>query len=259
MNIADIQLMKDEKRRIVEVTAYYYEMARILAKAGPDLMLVGDSGGRFLLGHESNNDVTLDEMILMARSVRRGAPQTFVIADMPFMSYQVSVEEGVRNAGRLMKETRADAVKLEGGAEFAPVVQRLVEVGIPVQAHMGLTPMASGMTGGARDGLSVAEDKLMQDALALQDAGAFSVILTGVTPEVATSITKALRIPTISGTGAGDNCDGDIAVVPGVLGWNANELERPRAKYGPVARTILDSATAYVDDVRSGRPVRAGR
>lgn len=259
VTVADIQRMKAEKRKIVMMTAYYYEMARAIDKAEPDMILVGDSGGRFLLGHEDNNDVTMDEMVIMTRSVCRGAKHALVVGDLPFMSYQVSVEDAVRNAGRLVKETRCDAVKPEGGAEIAPHVEAMVKFGIPVLAHMGLTPMTSAALGGMTGGAKLSEEKLWNDARALQAAGAFCVILTGIPPELAAAITQELRIPTISGFGAGDDCDGQIGVSPGTLGWTAEQIDNPRARYGPIAKAIYDAASGYIADVRTGKPVRAAR
>ena len=256
---ADVQRKKAEKQKIVVMTAYYYEMARAIDRAQPDMILVGDSGGRFLLGHEDNNDVTLDEMIIMTRAVVRGSQHALVIGDMPFMTYQVSVEGAVRNAGRLVKETRCNAVKPEGGAEIAPQVEAMVRMGIPVLAHMGLTPMTSAALGGMSSGAILPEERLRQDARALQDAGAFAVILTGISPELAKSITEELRIPTISGFGAGDDCDGDIGVSPGTLGWSADQIDNPRSRYGPVAKAIYESALQYVTDVRERKPTRSAR
>lgn len=259
VTVADIQRMKAEKKKIVVLTAYYYEMARCIDKAEPDMILVGDSGGRFLLGHEDNNDVTMDEMIIMTRSVCRGAQHALVIGDMPFMSYQISVEDAVRNAGRLVKESRCQAVKPEGGAEIAPHVEALVKMGIPVLAHMGLTPMTSAAIGGMTGGGIVPEQKLWNDARTLQEAGAFAVILTGISPQIAKEITDDLRIPTISGFGAGDDCDGDIGVSPGTLGWGVDQIDNPRAKYGPVAKAIYEAAAGYVGDVRARKPTRSAR
>lgn len=255
----DVQRMKAEKKKIVVMTAYYYEMARCIDKAQPDMILVGDSGGRFLLGHDDNNDVTLEEMVIMTRAVVRGTEHALVIGDMPFMTYQVSVEDAVRNAGRLVKETRCNAVKPEGGAEIAPHVAAMVQMGIPVLAHMGLTPMTSAAIGGMTGGANLAEEKLWKDARALQDAGAFAVILTGISPDLAKRITEDLRIPTISGFGAGDDCDGDIGVSPGTLGWTANQIDNPRSNYGPVAKAIYESALAYVNDVRARKRTRSAR
>jgi 3-methyl-2-oxobutanoate hydroxymethyltransferase len=182
-----------------------------------------------------------------------------IIGDMPFMTYQVSVEDAVRNAGRLVKETRCNAVKPEGGAEIAPHVEAMVRMGIPVLAHMGLTPMTSAALGGMSSGAILPEERLRQDARALQDAGAFAVILTGISPGLAKSITEELRIPTISGFGAGDDCDGDIGVSPGTLGWSADQIDNPRSRYGPVAKVIYESALQYVSDVRARKPTRSAR
>lgn len=259
VTVADIQRMKVEGRRIAMMTAYYFEMARAIDRAQPDMILVGDSGGRFLLGHEDLNDCTMEEMILMIRSVCRGAQHALVVGDLPFMAYQVSVEEAVRNAGRLVKETRCNAVKPEGGAEIAPAVEHMVRIGIPVLAHMGLTPMTSAALGGMTGGGKVAEEKVWADARALQEAGAFAVILTGISPELAGAITKELRIPTISGFGAGDACDGDIGVSPGTLGWTADQIDDPRARYGQISKTIYESARAYIDDVYAGKSTRGAR
>jgi 3-methyl-2-oxobutanoate hydroxymethyltransferase len=259
VTVADILQMKGDKKKIAVMTAYYYEMARVIDRAEPDMILVGDSGGGFLLGHQDNNDVTLDEMILMTRSVARGASHALVIGDLPFMTYQISVEDAVRNAGRLVKESRCDAVKLEGGQEFADVVKALVTIGIPVQAHMGRTPMTSAAVGGMQSDVVLDTDRLYEDARALQEAGAFSVILTGITPDVAFGITKELRVPTISGYGAGDDCDGDIGVSPGTLGWTAAALDRDNNRYGSVAKAIYDSASSYIQDVRDRKPTRSNR
>lgn len=259
VTVADVLRMKEEKRKVVIMTAYYYEMARAIDKAEPDMILVGDSGGRFLLGHADNNDVTLDEMILMTRSVCRGAQHALVVGDLPFMSYQVGVEDCLRNAGRLVKETRCDAVKPEGGEEIAPQVEALVKIGIPVLAHMGLTPMTSAAVGGYTSGAVLPEERVWRDARALQDAGAFSVILTGIPPKLAAEITQGLKIPTISGFGAGDECDGSIGVSPGTLGWTAEQIDNPRSRYGQVAKAIYEGAKGYVEAVRTGQSVRAGQ
>src|SRR5581483_9190366 len=168
VTVADVQRMKAEKKKIVVMTAYYYEMARAIDRAQPDMILVGDSGGRFLLGHEDNNDVTLEEMIIMTRAVVRGSEHALVIGDMPFMTYQVSVEDAVCDGGRLVKETRCNAVKAEGGAEIAPHIEAMVKMGIPVLAHMGLTPMTSAAIGGMTGGAKLAEEKLWDDARAIQ-------------------------------------------------------------------------------------------
>jgi 3-methyl-2-oxobutanoate hydroxymethyltransferase len=259
VTVADIQRMKVEGRKIAMMTAYYYEMARIIDRAEPDMILVGDSGGPFLLGHPDTEPTTMEEMILMTRSVSRGVQHALVVGDLPFMSYQVSVEEAVRNAGRLVKEARCDAVKPEGGAEIAEAVAHMTRIGIQVLGHMGLTPMTSAAFGGMTSGAKLAEDKVWADARALQEAGAFAIILTGITPELAGALTKELRIPTISGYGAGDACNGDIGVSPGTLGWTAEQIDNPRARYGQIAKTIYEGARAYIDDVHAGKSTRGPR
>jgi 3-methyl-2-oxobutanoate hydroxymethyltransferase len=255
VTVVDIQRMKQEKKKIVTMTAYDFQMARIIDKAGVDIILIGDSGGRYLLGHEDNNSVTMDEMVLMARCVSRGAKQALVVADMPFMSYQISREDALRNAGRLIQEAGAQAVKLEVGAAYAPTVEAVVKAGIPVMAHMGRTPMTT-IGSDYRSG-SADEAQVIRDAEALEAAGAFSLLLTGVSPELAEQITAKAKIPTIAGFGAGDCCDGQIGVTHGVVGFTLEELERPRAAYGPVAVSLFEAAERFTADVRSGKPVRS--
>ncbi|HEY3116582.1 MAG TPA: 3-methyl-2-oxobutanoate hydroxymethyltransferase [Chloroflexota bacterium] len=257
VTVADVQKKKADKQKIVMLTAYFYEMARAIDRAEPDMILVGDSGGRFLLGCEDNNDVTLDEMIIMTRAVVRGSEHALVVGDLPFMTYQISVEDAVRNAGRLVKETRCNAVKPEGGAEIAGQVEALVKTGIPVLAHMGVTPMTSAAIGGMTGGAELPEDRIWKDARTLQDAGAFAVILTGISPKLATEITQGLRIPTISGFGAGDDCDGDIGVSPGTLGFTAEQIDNPRSRYAQVSKAMYDGAKGYVEAVRSRQGTRA--
>src|SRR5919106_3142215 len=211
--VVDIQRMKQEKRKIVTMTAYDFQMARIIDKAGVDIILIGDSGGRYLLGHEDNNSVTMDEMVLMARCVSRGSKQALVVADMPFMSYQVSRENALRNAGRLIQQAGAQAVKLEVGADYAATVEAIVKAGIPVMAHMGLTPMATIGAANYRSGeINLQEETVWRDVDALVAAGSFSLLLTGVPPDLAKRITEKVKIPTIAGFGAGDACDGQIGV-----------------------------------------------
>ncbi len=252
IRIADIRRMKEVGKKVVLMTAYYYEMARAIDRAEPDAILVGDSGGRFLLGHLDNNDVTLDEMILMTRSVCWGT-HAVVIGDLPFMSYQVGVEDAIRSAGRLVKETRCDAVKLEGGAEFASVVEGLVRVGIPVLGHMGLTPMTASEVGGYAGGATLPDERVLNDARALEEAGAFAIILTGITPEQGKLVTQNVGVPTISGFGAGDDCDGFIGVSPGTLGWTADHIDNPRSRYPSISKAIYEESLAYIADARAGR------
>jgi len=258
--IPDLDRMKREKKKIVVMTAYDYQMARMIDRAEVDMILVGDSGGRNLLGHEDNNSVTLDEMVLMTRAVSRGTRRAMVIGDMPFMTYQVNKEEAVRNAGRLIQEGGAQAVKLEVGADYAPTVEAIVKAGIPVMAHMGLTPQTTMGTGGYRSGsLEIPEEKVWRDARSLQAAGAFSLLLTRVPPDLAKRITEEVSIPTISGFGSGDDCDGNIGVTHSTVGFSVDALDHPRAAYGPVAVAFFDAVKKFTDDVRSGKPVRSRR
>jgi len=260
VTIPDLDRMKREKKKIVVMTAYDYQMARMIDRAEVDMILVGDSGGRNLLGHEDNNAVTLDEMVLMTRSVSRGTRRAMVIGDMPFMTYQVNKEEAVRNAGRFIQEGGAQAVKLEVGADYAPTVEAIVKAGIPVMAHMGLTPQTTMGTGGYRSGsLEVPEEKVWRDARSLQAAGAFSLLLTRVPPDLAKRITEEVTVPTISGFGSGDDCDGNIGVTHSTVGFSVDALDHPRAAYGPVAVAFFDAVKKFTEDVRSGKPVRSRR
>ncbi len=260
VTILDLQRMKHEKKKIVVMTAYDFQMARIIDRAGVDMILVGDSGGRHLLGHEDSNSVTMDEMVIMTRSVSRGSQRAMVVGDMPFMSYQVSKEEAVRNAGRLIQEAGAQAVKLEVGADYALTVEAVVKAGIPVMGHMGLTPMVTIGAGGFRaEGLQIDEEQVWRDARALQAAGCFSLLPTGIPADLAKRITQEVRVPTIAGFGAGDDCDGQIGVTHGVVGFTLEELDRPKAAYGPVARSLFEAAEKFSQDVRSGKPVRSKR
>ena len=258
VSIGDLQRMKAEKQKIVVMTAYDYTVARIIDRAGVDVILVGDSGGRFALGHEDSNEVTMDEMVIMARAARRGAERAMVVGDMPFMSYQVSDEEAVRNAGRLIAEAGVQAVKLEVGSQHASTVAALVKAGIPVMAHMGSTPMTNIGAGDFR-GSSVAEEQVWRDARDLVAAGSFSLLLTGITADLGQRITDEVPVPTIAGFGAGDDCDGQIGVTHPTVGLHPSELDRRRSNYGPVAVALFEAAEQFSQDVRAGKPVRSKR
>ncbi len=258
VNILDLQRMKKDKQKIVMMTAYDFQMARILDRVGPEMILVGDSGANILLGYEDVNAVTMDEMIVMIRSVSRGTRRAMVVGDMPFMSYQISKEQAVRNAGRIIAESAAQAVKVEVGADYAPTVEAIVKAGIPVMGHMGLTPMATiGVGGFQAEGLKIDEEQVWRDALALQDAGVFSLLLTGIGADLAKRITQEMRVPTIAGFGGGDDCDGQVGVTHVVLGLNLEELDKPKAAYGPVVASLFDAAREFSTDVRAGKPVRS--
>ena len=251
--IRTIQQKKDSGQPIVMLTAYDYTSAKIAASAGVDILLVGDSLGMVILGYETTLPVTLDEIIYHTKAVVRGAPEPLVVADMPFMTYQVSPEQALTNAGRVMQQSGAQAVKLEGGMHMAATVHRLVEVGIPVMAHIGLTPQSVNQFGGWRvQGRSLAEaERLLADAEALAEAGAFSIVLELVPIELAAKISRTIGIPTI-GIGAGPHCDGQVQVWHDILGLFEDFLPKHARRYATIGATIRTAVSAYAEDVRSG-------
>ena len=249
--------LKERKRRgekIAMLTAYDATMARLLDRAGIDVLLVGDSLGMVILGHETTVPVTLEETIHHTRAVSRGTRRALVIADMPFLTYQVSVPEAVRNAGRLIQEGRAAAVKLEGGRAVLEVTERLVDVGIPVMGHLGLLPQSVHQLGGFRRQAAdqPSAERLIEDAHNLETAGAFAVVLESIPEEVALAVTRELTIPTI-GIGAGPHCDGQVLVSYDALGL-FDEFVPPFVKqYAQLGEEIVSAAQAYADDVRASR------
>ncbi len=252
LTIADVQQMKTDGRKAVMWVAYSYETAAIIEMAEPDMFLVGDSGSRFLLGHPDLNDTTVDEMIVMGRAVCRATDRVPVIVDLPFMSYHTGVNDAIRNAGRIMKETRCAGVKLEGGAHFAPTIEAIVKAGIPVMAHMGVTPMTSMATGGMTGGATLPEEQVWNDARSLEAAGAFSLVLTGIRPPLTEEITKEMRIPTIAGYLAGDECD-ILLGFPATIGYAQGQVDKPTSAYGQVGKAIYDAASEYIRDARAGQ------
>jgi 3-methyl-2-oxobutanoate hydroxymethyltransferase len=252
VSIPELLEKKRKGEKVTCMTAYDYQTARILDKAGVEVILVGDSGGRYILGHTDNNACTMDEMLLMSRSVARGTEHAFVVGDLPFMSYQVNIEEAVRNAGRFIKEAGADGVKLEGGKAYAPTVAAIVRAGVPVMGHMGLTPMTTmgmGLVGYDQPPPESDIDELIEDARALEAAGAFSLVLTRVNAEASKRITEAVDIFTLGGAHA----NGAVGVIYGLLGMEAQHIDSGRSRYGPVARALYDAACAYLADARTGR------
>ena len=249
--ILDIQKMKARGERIPMVTAYDYTSAQAVDRAGIPIILVGDSLGMVVLGHPTTIPVTVDEIIHHARAVVRGSQQALVIGDMPFLSY-TTVEQAVRTAGRLLQEAGVRAVKLEGGASVAPTVRRLVEVGIPVMAHIGYTPQSENQLGRRVQGKH-ADDalRLIEDALALEQAGAFALVLELVPAELAREITARLHIPTI-GIGAGPWCDGQVQIWHDLLGAYTDFVPRHARRYATLADTIAAALQSYADDVRAG-------
>ncbi len=247
--------MKEQGQRIVALTAYDYLFAKILEEAGVDIILIGDSLGQVVLGYESTIPVTLDEMIHHASAVRRGAPDAFLVLDMPFLTYQVSPEEALRNAGRAMKESGVQAVKVEGGdAETCRTVTRLVNAGIPVMGHLGLTPQSVHVLGGYRvQGRGKdAADRILNESVALQEAGCFAVVLELVPADLARDVTGTLTIPTI-GIGAGPDCDGQVLVLYDALGLNTGFQPRFLKRFAELGESARTGVDAYIREVRDGR------
>jgi 3-methyl-2-oxobutanoate hydroxymethyltransferase len=244
--------MKNRGEKISMLTAYDYPIARLLDEAGIDVILVGDSLAMVGLGYETTLPVTMDEMLHHVRAVSRGVKRALVVADMPFGSFQVSVEEGVRNAGRFLKEAGAHAVKLEGGREVADLTRRLTGIGIPVMGHLGLTPQMVHQFGGfkvqARS--AAAAERLLEEALLLEEAGIFSLVLEGIPWQVAEVITAELRIPTI-GIGAGLSCDGQVLVTNDLLGLFDDFTPKFVKRYAQLKETITAAFARYHEDVKA--------
>ena len=245
---------KSKREKIVMVTAYDYPLARLADDAGLDITLVGDSLGMAELGFETTLPVTMEIMLHHVRAVRRGTRRALLLADMPFLSYQVNPDEAVRNAGRLLQEGGAEAVKLEGGAFIAPTIRRIVDAGIPAMAHLGFTPQSVHQIGVRVQGKDEAgAQKLLDDAKAVQDAGAFAVVLELVPPGLAAQITEAISIPTI-GIGAGPDCDGQVLVINDLLALQAGGKTpfRHVKEYAHIGDDILSALQAYGREVREG-------
>jgi 3-methyl-2-oxobutanoate hydroxymethyltransferase len=253
IRVPDLTLMKERGERIVMLTAYDATMARLFDRAGVDLLLVGDSLGNVILGLDTTIPVTMEAMIHHTRAVTRGASRALVVADLPFLSYQVSPEQAIQNAARLFQEGGAAAVKLEGGCPVANTVRRLTEAGLPVMGHVGLTPQHVHYLGGMRQQArneQGAKDLLM-DALALEDAGAFAVVLEAIPDAVAEAVTSRLKIPTI-GIGAGPDCNGQVLVSYDALGLFDSFVPPFVKQYAQVGQMVLKAARDYVNDVREG-------
>lgn len=246
--------MKRNGEKIVALTAYDCLFARFLEEADVDILLVGDSLGQVVLGYSSTIPVTLEEMIHHGKAARRGAPNTFMVLDMPFLSYQVSPEDALRNAGRVLKETGAEAVKLEGGgAATCRAVEAMVHAGIPVMGHVGLTPQSVHALGGYRvQGREVAAaERIRAQARALEEAGCFSIVLELVPADLAGEITQGLAVPTI-GIGAGGGCDGQVLVLYDALGLNLGFRPRFLKTFGDLGAETRNALSAYVKEVREG-------
>jgi 3-methyl-2-oxobutanoate hydroxymethyltransferase len=246
--------MKKQGEKIVALTAYDALFGRLVEEAGVDLLLIGDSLGQVVLGYATTIPVTLEEMIHHGKAVRRGAPDAFLVLDMPFLSYQVSSEDALRNAGRVLKETGVQAVKLEGGtAATCKTTEALVQAGIPVMGHLGLTPQSVHALGGYRvqGREEAAAERLRAQAQSLEEAGCFGVVLELVPAELAGEISRSLTIPTI-GIGAGPQCDGQVLVLYDALGLNAGFRPRFLKRFGDLDNDVRKALGAYVSEVREG-------
>lgn len=253
VTIHTLRQMKERGEKIAMLTAYDATFARLLDEAGADLLLVGDSLGMVIQGHDTTLPVTLDEIAYHCRAVARGARRAHVVGDMPFMSYQASHEQGMISAGKLMKDGSCHSVKLEGGAVYAELVHRLVNAGIPVMGHIGLTPQSYHQLGGFKvQGRELGgRERLINDARTLEDAGAYSIVLEAIPADIARDVTAAVSIPTI-GIGAGTGCDGQVLVAYDMLGMDESFKPRFVRRYATLGQTIKEATAKYVEDVRSG-------
>jgi 3-methyl-2-oxobutanoate hydroxymethyltransferase len=253
VTILTLGKMKERGEKIAMLTAYDATFARLFDEAGADMLLVGDSLGMVIQGHDTTLPVTLDDIIYHTRAVVRGTRRAHVVGDMPFMSYQASHEQGVANAGRLMKEGGCASIKLEGGAVHAELVTKLVAAGIPVMGHIGLTPQSVHQLGGFKvQGRELGgRQRLIDDALALQEAGAYAIVLEAIPSDIAREITERLEIPTI-GIGGGAGCDGQVLVGYDMLGMDESFKPRFVRRYEMLGGLIKTAVEKYVGDVRSG-------
>ncbi len=248
-----IHTMKEKGEKITMLTAYDYSTAAVMDEAGVDMILIGDSLGMVVLGYDSTLPVTMEDMLHHTKAVSRAVERAMVIGDMPFMSYQASVEEAVRNAGRFMKEAGAHGIKLEGGRDVAETTRRIVAAGIPVMGHLGLTPQSVHQLGGykvqGKD--DTAAKRIMEDARILEEAGAFSLVLEAVPATLAGEISKSLKIPTI-GIGGGVDCDGQVLVVNDMLGMFEKFTPKFVKKYANLNANMKEAIKQYLDEVRAG-------
>ncbi len=257
LTVSDIRSVKERGEKLVMLTAYDFPSARIAEEGGVDMVLVGDSLGMVVLGYASTIPVTLDDMLHHTRAVVRGCERPLVVSDLPFMTYQASVEDAMRSAGRLLQEGGCQAVKLEGGVHMAETVRRLVQVGIPVVGHIGLTPQSINQLSGykVQGGTPEAAERLLEDAIALQQAGVFCIVLETIPAPLASLISGRLRIPTI-GIGAGAGCDGQVQVWHDLLSYATTFLPRhiPRhvKQYANVGDEMRKAVVQYAADVRAG-------
>lgn len=253
VRVPDLRAMKSNGTKIAVLTAYDAGMARLLDRAGVDVILVGDSLGMVVLGYDTTLPVTIDMMVHHTAAVSRGAKRALIVADLPFLTYQVSIEDAMRNAGRLIQEGGAAAVKLEGGKRVAETVRRLVESGIPVMGHLGLTPQSVHAFGGFRQQATdeASARELLGDAKELEDAGVFSIVLESIPASLAGLVTERVQVPTI-GIGAGPDCDGQVLVSHDMFGLHDGKLPPFVRQYAKIGEEMIAAASAYIEDVRAG-------
>lgn len=251
--VSDFREFKARGEKIAMLTAYDYSMAKLLDDAGVDSLLVGDSLGMTMLGYENTLQVTMEDMIHHTKAVRRGTKNAFLVADMPYLSYEINVEEAVRNAGRLVREAQADAVKVEGGFEMVETIKAIVRAKIPVVAHLGLTPQSVNIFGGFKvQGKNLDQaQKLIEEALAVQEAGACAVVLECIPSRLAKVISEKLEIPTI-GIGAGADCDGQVLVIQDMIGMFKTFTPKFVKKFASVGEEIEAAVEAYITEINSG-------
>jgi len=253
VTVADFSKMKTQGQRIAMVTSYDYPTSIIADDVGVDSILVGDSYGMVVLGYETTIPVTIEELLPVCQAVKRGASHSLLIADMPFLSFQISEENAISNAGRFIKEGRMEAVKIEGGREMAHIAKAVSNAGIPVLGHIGLTPQTATLHGGYRiQGKNARSGKgLVEDAKALEDAGVFGIVLEMITEEVARVITQTISVPTI-GIGSGRHCNGQVLVLHDILGLYPRFVPKFAKRYTDLASTIRGAVGEYVSEVRRG-------
>jgi 3-methyl-2-oxobutanoate hydroxymethyltransferase len=253
ITIPDFIRMKEEKNLITVLTAYDYPFARLVDNGGVDAILVGDSLGVVFSGHDNTLQVTMEDMIYHTRAVARANPQALLVSDMPFMSYQVSIEEACRNCGRMIKEGGAEAVKIEGGMNMSHVIRAVSSIDIPVMGHIGLTPQSIHRTGGYKvQGRNEQADRIIDDAIAVQNSGAFAIVLECIPAALAAEITAELKIPTI-GIGAGPDCDGQVLVIHDILGLCEKYSPKFVKRYAELGPIISEAVKNYLDEVRTGQ------
>ncbi|MDO8500348.1 MAG: 3-methyl-2-oxobutanoate hydroxymethyltransferase [Gemmatimonadaceae bacterium] len=254
VTIRDVVRMKRDGRKLVVVTAYDVLFAKLVDSAGVDIVLVGDSLGNVVAGFDTTLPVTMDQMIYHGAAVRRGVKRALLVVDMPFLSYQSSEEAAVLNCGRVLQQTEADAVKVEGGSEqMVKTVRRLTDIGIPIVAHLGFTPQSVRTLGMRVQGREATDaDRMVEQAHSLEDAGAFAIVLELIPSDLAQRITESVAIPTI-GIGAGPHCDGQVLVLPDLLGLNDGFAPKFLKKYADLAGSVRDAVQRYGEEVRSGQ------